>query len=93
MIFKFGKDKLSDFVKVIQFMDKEGIDFEGTGDLCFSIGKKEEVSPYAPPGVEPLVVKDDVLSPMHNLGPWTHDGTICNDSDCKDLSHFGVRPI
>ena len=96
MIFKFGKDKLSDFVKVIQFMEKEGIDFEGTGDLGFSIGKNDqEVNAYAPPGIEPLKAKEGAPPPMHNLGweAWSHDGAMCNDVDCKDLSHFGVHPI
>ena len=96
MIFKFGKDKLSDFVKVIQFMEKEGIDFEGTGDLGFSIGKKDDGLETR---VEP-VLNEKPLPPnappaMHNLGweAWSHDGAMCNDQDCKDLSHFGVHPI
>ena len=89
MIFKFGKDKLSDFVKVIQFMEKEGIDFEGTGDLGFSIGKNETIEqpePQKPTEAPPA---------MHNVGwePWTHDGAMCNDRECQDLSHFGVHPI
>lgn len=96
MIFKFGKDKLSDFVKVIQFMEKEGIDFEGTGDLGFSIGKKEDTSETR---VKPVLklkpAPPDAPPPMHNLGweAWSHDGAMCNDVDCKDLSHFGVHPI
>lgn len=97
MIFKFGKDKLSDFVKVIQFMEKEGIDFEGTGDLGFSIGKsKPELSFTQDFTKEPEPIKPpDAPPPMHNLGweAWSHDGAMCNDVDCKDLSHFGVHPI
>lgn len=90
MIFKFGKDKLSDFVKVVQFMESEGIEFEGTGDLGFSIGKNS-----APEAPEPVNVPPDAPAPMHNVGwePWTHDGAMCKDNDCKDLSHFGVHPL
>ena len=100
MIFKFGKDKLSDFVKVIQFMEKEGIDFEGTGDLGFSIGKNNSTEitegttePVRPPDTR--LAPPDAPPPMHNLGweAWSHDGAMCNDVDCKDLSHFGVHPI
>ena len=98
MIFKFGKDKLSDFVKVIQFMEKEGIDFEGTGDLGFSIGKNE-LDETSETRVKPVVnekpLPPNAPPPMHNLGweAWSHDGTMCQDPDCKDLSHFGVHPI
>ena len=94
MIFKFGKDKLSDFVKVIQFMEKEGIDFEGTGDLGFSIGKREfELYETEPSKVEEVPL--DAPPPMHNVGweAWSHDGTLCQDTECRDLSHFGVHPV
>lgn len=93
MIFKFGKDKLSDFVKVIQFMEKEGIEFEGTGDLGFSIGKNEVEASVEAPKVEEVPL--DAPPPMHNVGweAWSHDGTLCQDTECRDLSHFGVHPI
>ena len=96
MIFKFGKDKLSDFVKVFQFMEKEGIDFEGIGDLGFSIGKREfELYETEPSKVEEEPLPPNAPPPMHNLGweAWSHDGTMCQDPDCKDLSHFGVHPV
>jgi len=94
MIFKFGKDKLSDFVKVIQFMEKEGIEFEGTGDLGFNIGKNN-TDETLEPKVEEKPLPPNAPPPMHNVGweAWTHDGTMCSDPDCKDLSHFGVHPI
>lgn len=99
MIFKFGKDKLFDFVKVIQFMESEGIEFEGTGDLGFSIGKKEfelyETTPPEP--AKPVKTHKDIPipPPLHNVGwePWIHDGAMCNDTECQDLSHKGVHEV
>lgn len=99
MIFKFGKDKLSDFVKVIQFMEKEGIEFEGVGDLGFTIGN-EPNSPGILDSSEPAkpvkTHKDiPIPPPLHNVGwePWTHDGAMCNDTECQDLSHKGVHEV
>ncbi len=95
MIFKFGKDKLSDFVKVVQFMEEEGIEFEGTGDLGFSIGKNEVSTTPEKEKPTPKVVPPDAPPPMHNVGweAWTHDGAMCDDNECKDLSHYGVHPL
>jgi len=96
MKFKFGKDKLSDFVKVVQFMEKEGIAFEGMGDLGFTIGNETVENPQEGPiKTHPtLPIPEKVEDPDPLWRPARHDDKDCTDKEgCKDVTHYGAEPL
>lgn len=95
MIFRFGRKQVSDVVRVVNYLEKENIDYQLLVDhLDVQVGG---VAP-ALPSAEKLVPPPDHPGPPINpmAGIWKaaeHDGIICKDEGCLDVAHLGGVPV
>lgn len=98
MLFRFNRKKFSDVVKVVQFLDKEGIEYEVTTDIQIAVAGG--IPAASPASVNTASIED---APAHNgITPvksdndpaWrvaSHDGAICrNKGACRDNTHYGL---
>lgn len=97
-----------DFIKVIQFMTDEKIDFQMGGDLSVSVGDAPGFLPTATVTAdEPITdptqrpnYKPDIPLPEPGTPDedplWraaVHDNEVCEDLSCKKIEHYGAEPV
>ena len=102
MIFKFGRKKFSDVVKVVQFLDKEGIEYEVMADVEIGIngglpaGPQQQPADSAPTVVDPdsAPARGDITpitaDPDPAWRPASHAGKCEGKGVCKDGTHYGM---
>lgn len=100
MLFKFKKNKFQDVVKVVAFLDKEGIEYEVTTDIEVALGGATTSAPVvdaAPTDNEPKMVPTVERITATNSNPLyrpaRHDNEMCNDTTCLDPTHLGAVPV
>lgn len=102
MIFRFARKKFSDVVKVVQFLDKEGIEYEVMADIEVAINGGLPVgSQPTVAGSTPVVVDPDSAPPHRDITPITadpdpawrparHAGDCGGKGVCTDGTHYGM---
>lgn len=104
MIFKFGRGKkLSQVLKVAEFLEKEEIEYELVNDLELKVGPAAEVdTPPAAPSPDDVRkrLEDAGITPTRPIDPaaalWRvaqHDNIVCSDRTCIDPTHLGAQPL
>jgi hypothetical protein len=96
----FGKRQLSDLIRVIQFMDKEGIEYEAVGDIGVNIGAPGEEAEERGPAAQKILneaipdMRRSVVDSDPEWVPSFHDGARCTDKEgCKVVQHYGGEPL
>jgi peroxiredoxin len=89
----FGK-KISDVLKVAEFMDKNGITFELVSDVEFDIeGDISRAIEGDEPSKEKMVPTVERVRVTSSDPLWRvaqHDNKVCQDTNCKDVTHYGA---
>lgn len=98
----FGR-KMSDVLKLVTYMDKEGIEYELLTDIEVGIAEANAAQadqapldqntdadkPKMVPTVQPV-------STVNNDPLWRvarHDNEVCDKRDCRDNAHYGAVPV
>jgi hypothetical protein len=95
MLFKFGRKRFSDVVKVVAFLDKEGIEYEVMTDIEVGLGKQEPqgqlTGPIVPEADEEYIPRKPGETWLNGVDPlpardpdplWKpaqHDNKVCSD--------------
>lgn len=100
MLFKFKRDKFKDVVKVVDFLEKEGIEYEVTTDIEVALGGATTSAPVEQSTAEsnePKMVPTVERVRATNSNPlWRvarHDNETCSNMDCLDNTHLGAVPV
>lgn len=103
MLFRFKTSKLSDSLKLAQFLEKEGIEYEVAMDVTVGVdGTTLEANNTTAPKEEPKPVIDTnrTIQPITGRDPdplWrpaNHDNKKCLDKEnCKHVTHYGAMPV
>lgn len=87
MIFRFSKKRFSDVVKVVEFLEKEKIEYEVTADIELSIaGEAPVAAPVELP--DPADVVWDEARENPGWAAKAHDGKVCKDIKCTHPAHY-----
>jgi hypothetical protein len=109
MIFKFGKGKkLSEVLRVAEFMEKNNIEYEMLSDITVRVGPEPDVQPgqavaggqmiNATPINAQIEDRRVRQTPAQNDPLWRagKPGTgheNCHIEDCKEPIHYGAEPL
>ena len=110
MIFSFGKgQKLSDVVKVAEFLEKNGIEYQMMSDLALKVGPSPITSTTPEEAKDPTldyVSKEEAEKRRRDLGfepikavssdPMWRLAThndCKGDVSCKAVQHYGATPL
>lgn len=100
MLFKFRTNKLSDSLKLAEFLEKSGINFEVQMDISVgvdgsSVQPEEDLGPKAPVEIKPNALGITPIAPVNDplWRPAPHPGDCGGRGVCKEVVHYGAEAL